>query len=145
MPEESILKAFLTLGVVVAALGIVLYVIKKYASKAKKATGGMNIQVVSKISLQPKTHLFIVNAGKKTLLLGATDHGVNTLADLTDNPDPAGAIELAQKDIQQTAGDTITNGFKVNHLKKAAPVANIESDSLSFSSFLKSTFKKQTN
>ena len=146
MPDGSILKAFLTLGMIVAALGVTLFFVKKYVKKNKKVSGTDNLEIVSRISLQPKTHLFIVNVGDKKLLLGATDHSVNTLADLTSEGS-SGTDEVdVEKALQRLGRQAKSKMNKpVNKVVSKMVPAIDDNDSLSFTSFLKSTFKKQVN
>jgi flagellar biogenesis protein FliO len=138
--DDSILKAFGSLVTIVAVLGVILFFLKKYSKKMKKnKPDSINLEIVSKIALQPKTYLFIVKAGDKTLLVGANDHSISNIADLSepqhDNRLPA------QKSINYL------NKSLVNTTQNHAPAKNIKQKEtvdtdLSFGSFIKTAFKK---
>ena len=132
MPDASILKAFATLVSVVAGLAGLLMLVKKYAKKGKKIVNQIDLHVISKISLQPKSHLYLVKAGENTLLLGVTDHNINTLADLTENN---------QKSVQLPINPS---KIRINHSQDTNLTKDFE-NSLSFGSFIKSAFRKNVN
>jgi flagellar biogenesis protein FliO len=108
--------------------------LKKFAGRAKKSkVGGPDMQVLSRISLQPKAHLFVVKVGSKTLLLGATDHNINTLSELSDSQKQLSSPKNA---FPKASGDSYT--------KSKAPITKAKpTDALSFKSFLASTLTKQ--
>lgn len=130
MFEDSILKAFTTLAICVAGLGALLFILKKVNKKSKLLSGNsVDLQVVSRISLQPKTSLFVVKAGQKTLLVGATEKSVSAIADLTEAPLPNAF----------SAGKTLNNS--AIKPKSANEISSVDSP-LSFKSFLKATLQK---
>jgi len=132
MPDASILKAFATLVSVVAGLAVLLMIIKKYAKKGKKIVNQLDLQVISKISLQPKSHLYLIKAGDNTLLIGVTDNNINTLADLTENKEhPVNSVQKSLKTRINPSPDT-------NNTKELETA-------LSFGSFIKSAFRKNVN
>lgn len=133
MPDASIMRAFATLSGVVAFLGVILFILKRIAKKSKKVNNQIDLQIVSKLSLQPKSHVYLVKAGESTLLIGVTDHNINTLADLTESGEPT-----VQPIRQRTV---ISNTQKP---QKQVNLKEIE-DSLSFGAFMKSAFKKSIN
>jgi flagellar biogenesis protein FliO len=147
MPDGNILNGFLTMGLIVLALGFILMMVKKYAKKSGKFSGGMNFNIVSKISLQPKTHIFVIEVAGRKLLIGTTEHNISALADLTDS-----GGESSFDDNLNTAFAGIKTQAQAAKLKiknktpqTIALPPEINEDSLSFGSFLKSTFKKQVN
>ena len=131
------LNAFLNLGFVVLVLGLALYFLKRMNKKKKNFKGQPDLQIVSKLSLQAKNHLYIVKADDKTLLIGATDHNITTLADLSDR-----SIENINLMNKLNSQETL---LLKNSKTKTLPKQKIEenpSNSLSFKTFLKSAFTK---
>lgn len=161
MLDGAIMQAFISLTVLVLALSIILLTIKKYAKKNKKNSQQKhNIQILSKTSILPKSHLFVVQADDKTLLLGAGDNGVNLIADLSEhgNEDalerykPSSRTYKLPTSVNRVALDRRRN--MPSNLKSAeAPRASRKqpyelsdeelAKSLSFSTFLKSAFTKE--
>jgi len=47
------------------------------------ATGGGRIRVVERVPLEPRKTLYLLEAGEKYLLVGATDHEIRVLAEFT--------------------------------------------------------------
>ncbi len=132
MPDASLMKAFATLAGVVGFLGLILFVLKKVIKKNKKIENQIDLQIISKISLQPKSHIYLIKAGEQTLLVGATDHNINTLADLSPNerPIPSFTSETKRPSRIQTPQAELTQDLE---------------NSLSFGSFIKSAFKRSVN
>lgn len=138
MFDESITNAFFSLGAMVALLGGVLLVMKKLVKKKKAVPGSVELKVLSRTSLQPKSHLYVVQAGKRQLLIGVSDHNINTLADLTTaKKSSSSAIPKAKAALPKIS----SNDLKQAENATAVNDKLVDSD-LSFSSFLKSTFSK---
>ena len=134
MLETALLQSLFPLIAICAALGISLLLLKKYALKRRKnKTAGLEISVLSRISLHPKTNVFIVKAGEKTLLLGATDHNINTLADLTE-PKPQ-ASNFKSLPVSTTEKPNFQKVLKSQQSKQI-------NNNLSFKAFLRSTIAK---
>ncbi|MFP4526927.1 MAG: FliO/MopB family protein [Candidatus Kapaibacterium sp.] len=136
MPEAALLKTFFTLLIAVAALGGLLFIVKKISRRSASARDNVGLEVVSRLNLQQKSQLFVVKAAGRTLLIGATDRSINTLADLTD--------ESREKSELQTGKDfTFDKKIKPDQLRAIKMAASKGgSDQLSFASFLKSTLGK---
>jgi flagellar biogenesis protein FliO len=92
--DATLLRAFFTLICCVAGLGALLFFVKKYVGRSKQKLQSLNLEIISRVSLQQKNHLYVVRAGTKTLLIGVSDHSVSTLADLTEE-DGKGTIDQA--------------------------------------------------
>ena len=128
------INTFFSLILVVAALGVVLFIVKRYALKAKRMKpDGMGLEVVSRIALQPKTHIYIVKAGKKKLLIGANEHSINTLADLTEYKTTQTLAKM-QKGIPAKEA--------VRKFKQQSTKPQPDENSLSFRNFLNQAFRK---
>ncbi len=134
MFDETLIKSFLILIVCVAGIGGLFYALKKYSRKAMASSDTIGMEVLSRLSLMPKNQLFVVKAGKKTLLIGVSEKNISTLADLTDED----IQNFPSNTSLRKANKTIANNKVPSGLANMAS----ESDSLTFSSFLKSTFSK---
>ncbi len=129
--EGTMLQSLLTLVAGVGIIGLMFYLLKKYTLKAQNSSEKMNLKVISKLPLQPKSSLFVVEAGDKKLLIGVSEKNINLISDLTDEEDdklPA-SKELVKKNI--------TEKIKKSDLETP--------EALSFTSFLKSTISKNKN
>lgn len=151
--EEPILQAFFSMGIVVIALLLILFFLKKYTKKRKINAGELGIEIVSKTSILPKSHLFVIKAENRTLLIGAGDAGVSLIADLTEEqtnarlvrttsdqyklPTSVNSIAMARQAQKQEADLT-----KVKKLQSKPKTRKELEQSLSFGSFLKSAFKR---
>ena len=132
MFADPLLRTFMSLILCVACLGGIMIALKKYARRTRKSkVGVIDMQVLSRISLQAKSHLYIVKAGNKTLLLGATDHNITNLAELSDT----GKSQPSIKSAFPTVGSSPVP-------KEKAIVPKTKTDTLSFKSFLAATMAK---
>lgn len=84
MIDETLLRTFLTLLLCVAGLGIVLVFVKRYSSKIAPQRQSIELKAVGRLPLQ-KGAVYAIQAGGRTLLLGATDHSINLIADITSD------------------------------------------------------------
>lgn len=128
------MKAFLTLAGVVTLLALLLFFLKKLTVKAKKIPGSPELKVLSKTNLGPKSGIYLVRVGSRTLLIGSTDHNINTLADLTPGAIPASPAQPSAGRAVNVKPQPIPQGIE----QKAK---NME-DPFSFRNFLLSNFKK---
>ncbi len=157
--DGAILQAFISLSILVLALCAIMFAIKKYAKKQNSKKDNMhNIQILSKTSILPKSHLFVVQADDRTLLLGAGENGVNLIADLSANDQSKSIGKSAFKSsadtyrlptsVNKIASDRQKNAVARATRSNPTPVQRQLTPeeinkSLSFSSFLKSAFAKQ--
>lgn len=125
--DGSILKSFAILLASVGIVFLVLVALKRVSKRFSQSGNSVELKVLSKLALQPKNHLYIVEADGKTLLLGVSEKSINTLAELSDS--------------QRISSFSTTKPKS----KKAFPdmldtVPTLEkNDDLSFMSFLKSS------
>lgn len=160
--DGAILQTFISLSVLVLALCAILFVLKRYSKKNNlKKNINHNIQIISKTSILPKSHLFVVKADDKTLLLGAGENGVNLIADLSKNEQITQQQKNFSKASYKTKADVCRLPNSVNQIalsrkkntenaKQTNNLQNIQkpltqeeiNKSLSFSNFLKSTFSR---
>ncbi len=132
--DDTMIKAFFTLGISVAVIALILFFVKKMVIKKNLSSSGIELKVISRITLQPKTHLYIVKADEKTLLIGANDHAINLVSDLTDDPTFGGAVDIREN-----------NDLRKELARQAKEEEKIKFEmekNLSFGSFLMSAFKK---
>ena len=127
-------KAFFTLGIAVAVIALSLYLVKRLVIKKNVSNSGLELKILSRISLQPKTHLYIIKADEKTLLVGATDHNINLISDLTEDPTFNETISIEEN-------KALSHDFAKQMLSDEKKKMELEQN-LSFTSFLISAFKK---
>jgi len=120
--------------VVVVFFSIILFVIKKMKLASNRGINSVTMQIISKLTIQPRVNIYIVKAGEKTLMLGIADKSISTLADLTPetNNNAGNSAQLKELPANIKQNKPLT---KFNDI-------NIEPSSLSFSAFLGSMFKK---
>ncbi len=158
--DGTILKAFLSLSVIVIALVAILMMLKRYSKKNNLTkNNNHNIQILSKTSLSSKSHIILVKADNKTLLLGVSDNGINLISDLTKNsiPNTKSLSDNYKSIYGQNNSALSTNKQKQAELLKRQVKSQLNNQkhnelteedfnkSLSFSTFLKSAFSKETN
>jgi flagellar biosynthetic protein FliO len=132
--DAGIMKAFLTLAGVVTLLALILYFLKKLTVKAKKIPGSPELKVLSKTNLGPKSGIYLVRVGSRTLLIGSTDHNINTLAELTPGVSQAAPSNQQSARALNTKAQPVPQGIPRDG-------KNME-DPFSFRNFLLSNFKK---
>ena len=127
--DGNILNAFATLSLVVVALGVLLFILKKTALSKNTKEQIFDMKVLSKMQLNPKNHLYIVQAGEKRLLIGVSETGITPLSELSD----------------VTTGAELNLNQAFSAIPKTITKTNATDNSLSFKSFLKSTFSVGAN
>ncbi len=133
MEAEPIFKAIITLLVsFVVIIGIYL-LIRKYAGKMNAVKAGSdNMEILAKMSLPPKSYLYVVKAGNKKLLLGVTEKSIATLAEL----DSENAVISQNEDIPETFANV-----DIQNMVPKVEIGKYEKE-LGFPSFVKSIFNK---
>ena len=148
--DDAILQAFLSLSACVAVIWAIFFVLKKYSRKGGLA-GGQNLQIISKITVQPKNHLFMIKAEDRTLLIGVSEKNINLIADLTKEESMENVFDdsVADTAANSRSSHTLLNKLyaetpgikpkasKKNNESKPEP----DSKDLSFANFLKASFK----
>lgn len=137
--DSSIVKTFFVLLSCVAAIGGMFYALKKLTKKYSTPADGPELKVISKAALNPKSSVYVVKAGGKTLLLGVTDRSVNILSEL-DSEEPK-AKPVSKEKI--TAAVNKYYSADNAALSDAAKKNLANGKDLSFTSFLKSAFVKE--
>ena len=84
MIDETLLRAFLTLLLCVAGLGVVLFIVKRYSSKIAPQRTTLELKAIGRLPLH-KGAVYAIQVGGRTLLIGATEHSINLLTDITED------------------------------------------------------------
>ncbi|MBI3259981.1 MAG: flagellar biosynthetic protein FliO [Ignavibacteriae bacterium] len=126
MIDDTLLRTFFTLLLCVAGLGAVLFFVKRYSSKITPQRQTIDLKAIGRVSIH-KGAVYAIQAGGKTLLIGATDHSINLIADISS---------------EQSQQVPLTPPSSLEHSIELPPET---SDSLSFSSFLQSISVKGRN
>jgi len=124
--DTPIISAFINLAIIVAILGVILLIIKKYGKKLNNNKDNKALNIISKSSLSPKNHLYIIEVENKKLLIGANDNSINLISELNEEQ-------------SYTKGKN-SNGTKSqsNNSINKNPAIN----DLSFKSFIKNSISK---
>jgi len=128
--DANILQTFSVLILAVGMIAGIMFLLKKLNMKRMENRATINLNVISKISLQPKNHLFIVKVADKLLVLGVSDSNINILTELDAS-------------FEQTVGTKSKQELTEEILKEAAKSTSgqtVNTD-LSFANFLKSSLK----
>ncbi len=76
-------RLMLTLGVLAAALGGLLLILKRLSARGGKANQSTKIQVLTQHYLGPKKSLAIIQVAGESILVGITDHNISMLKTLS--------------------------------------------------------------
>ena len=128
--DTNILQTFIVLIAAVGIIVTIMMLVKKISMKRLENRATVNLNVISKITLQPKNHLFVVKAANKLLVLGVTDNAINILTEL--EPDFEQTIADNPNVTDTILKEVLNSGTK---RKLSVPVNN----DLSFASFIKSS------
>jgi len=131
MNEIPYQNVIFSIGLVIALLTVILVIIKKLARKGFGKNKDINLNIISKIALTPKSYLFVVKASEKTLLIGANDTNVSLISELSTQ----------QKNITNSTINNFPAKLKENPSQRPT---NNNQNPTSFSAFLQSQFKKQS-
>jgi len=137
MVDNNLLNAFLSMGAIVLILIAILFVLKRIAKKKQIGGNNIDMKIVSRLQIQHKSQLAIVEVDGKKLLLGLTEQNVNLLADLSDDK-----TFIEKNDTIEKIFPT-SNAKLQESMKKVSKSNDNLSNDLSFSAFLKSTFTKK--
>ncbi|MBI5471711.1 MAG: flagellar biosynthetic protein FliO [Ignavibacteriae bacterium] len=83
--EWVVIKTFLALAAVIGLMIAVVYVMKKfvYGNQASGA-GIVDMKVIGSMTLQPKRSISVVKVMNTVLVVGVSEEGMQTLAEITD-------------------------------------------------------------
>jgi flagellar biosynthetic protein FliO len=96
--EWVVVKMVLSLGAVLLLMYGLVYVLKRFVVPgAAGAHQEISIDIIGRRALQPKKSVVVMKVAGRVLVVGMTEHGMQTLAELTEedlpvrNPQPGGA------------------------------------------------------
>ena len=134
--DSNIVQTFVVLIAAVGVIFVIMLLIKKISVKRLESRSTINLNVISKITLQPKNHLFVVKAANKLLVLGVTDNSINILTELDVDLEATIIDKCNSNNTDEILKQVITSGIK-NKTMSDGPI-NTSAD-LSFKSFIKSS------
>jgi flagellar biogenesis protein FliO len=85
MTATSFLMVMAMLALVLGAMGIALRVLRRYAVTNASASGGVQMQVIQRLSLGQRQGLAVVRIGTRVLAVSMGDGGVHQVAELVDD------------------------------------------------------------
>ncbi|MGI6370533.1 MAG: flagellar biosynthetic protein FliO [Ignavibacteria bacterium] len=130
--DANIIQSFIILFIAVLILAGFLFFIKKNANKRNQNRIGINMKVISKISLQAKHHIFVVKVAEKVLVIGVSENNMNILTEL----DPEFVKSIESKSQEKIKNEVFS---KINTSKNTEK--NDAEMDLSFLNFIKSSLK----
>lgn len=83
--DGSILKSFAILFASVGIVFVVLMLLKRFSKRFTAQNNAVQMKILSKMALNAKSHLYVIEADGKTLLLGVTEKSISTLSELSDS------------------------------------------------------------
>jgi flagellar biosynthetic protein FliO len=89
--EWVVAKMVLSLGAVLLLMYGLVYVLKRFVLPgAAGAHQQVPIDIIGRRALQPKKSVVVMKVAGKVLVVGMTEHGMQTLAELAEEDLPAG-------------------------------------------------------
>jgi len=103
------LNTFLLLILLVSIVGFISYFLKRYNPVTNNSIlKKRQVKIINRISLTPKSHLFIISYEGKTKLLGVSDNNITVLDNLSDLTEE----ELSMVENQKLMTDSFKNILK---------------------------------
>ena len=133
--DSNIIQTFIVLITAVGVIAVIMMLVKKISMKRLGSRSTVNLNVITKITLQPKNHLFVVKAANKLLVLGVTDNSINILTEL----DPDLEQTISDKSNPNATDVILKKVFNSGIKSSAATSTSITNDDLSFKNFIKSS------
>lgn len=91
--EWLILRTLLSLAAIIALMLGLAFVVRKYMHAGKGARRSIvDIDMLGHRSLQPRTAVYVLKVLDRVLVVGTSDHGMQTLSEITD-PDVLASLE----------------------------------------------------
>jgi flagellar biosynthetic protein FliO len=102
--EWLIVKTALSLGAVLALMLVLVVLLKKYVYQGKKRSRvSVEIEVLGQRMLQPRRSVYAIKVMNKVIVVGVTEHGMNTLTELSD---PVVIAEVEERQEEQATSGT---------------------------------------
>jgi flagellar biosynthetic protein FliO len=86
------LRLLISFGIVIGLIYLSLYALRRVASLAPRS--GRRLRTIESLRLAPRQAVHLIQVGDRTFLIGATDGGLQTLAEVELEPNPAVAQVL---------------------------------------------------
>jgi flagellar biogenesis protein FliO len=109
--EYALLKTLASLVAVLGLMALLVMGIRKFLNTGfSRRTDVVDIQILSQKSLHPKRMLYVVKVLNKVLVLSSTEHGVNSVGEISDES-VISTLEIKQAALaeEKSAG---LSGFK---------------------------------
>lgn len=91
--EWLILRTLLSLAAIIALMLGLAFVVRKYMRTGKGARRSIvDVDLLGHRSLQPRTAVYVLKVLNRVLVVGTSDHGMQTLSEITD-PEVLASIE----------------------------------------------------
>ncbi len=139
--DSGVINAFLMLALCVAVLGLLLFIVRRFTNKMKPSGEMVELKILAKLNLQPKSNLLVVSAAGKKLLIGVSEKNVNLIADLDSDSLETNSSKSEKNDFADLLSNLNNSSAKPNIKLKEKLEKPLAPEELSFKSFLKSTFK----
>jgi len=102
--EWVVVKMVLSLGAVLLLMYGLVYALKRFVMPvAAGARQEVPIDIIGRRVLQPKKSIVVMKVAGKVLVVGMTEHGMQTLAELTEEELPAGNREKGGTEVHPRA------------------------------------------
>ena len=95
----------LTLAVVLGMMGVALRFLRKYTMGAQSAAGGLEMQVVQRLTIGQRQGIAVVRIGSRLLAVSMGDGGIRPLAELN----PADLPSASEKPVTSTPMADVLN------------------------------------
>lgn len=132
--DGNVLQTFVVLISAVGIIAGIMLLVKKISMKRMENRATINLSVISKITLQPKNHLFVVKAANKILILGVTDNSINILTELDPQSDESGSSDKINLNNADDLLKNVVSSVSNTNIKEL-------NNDLSFVNFIKSSLK----
>ncbi len=130
MPSGDLLQSILVVVGFLIGVFVLSNFLKKNLTQKKISNLGMNFKIISRLPLSSKASLFIVQIGNNYLLIGVSEQNVSAIADLT---------KIVQS--QSLHQNNLSNQFE----NSSSPTEDTSGPQLTFTNFLKETFRRSKN
>ncbi len=116
----DILGLLLRLIVVVVVIFVSLYLLRLYTMRGRRPSSGGNVvRVLDTIGLGSNRQMFLVDAGDKVLLIGATQTQLNLLSELT-SPETLTALRASRQPVMGAASASVADLMRRTSARFAA-------------------------
>lgn len=130
MPSSDLLQSILVVVGFLIGVFVLSNFLKRNLTQRKISNLGMNFKIISRLPLSSKASLFIVQIGNNYLLIGVSEQNISAIADLT---------KIFQS--QSLYRKNLPNQFE----NSSSPSQDSNEPQLTFTNFLKETFRRSKN